>query len=296
MNTFKCNYCNTMLGNKSSLKLHQNTAKYCLKIQLDNNEKKEFFNCDYCLKKLSTKQNLQIHLKSCKVIKKDNVNHLEQKIQLEKQLEQQKIQYEKQLEQQKIQYEDKLEQQKIQYEDKLEQLEKQLEKFQDTIERLALRAIDKPTTTTTTNNLNITTAIDFNDTTKIKELLNDDYNINYIIDGQKGIAKFVVDKLLKDEDGKLLYICTDPSRQIFKYKDNKGEIKKDVEAKKLTNYIVNSGIKKKTIDIANEWCKDDYTGKINMDKFDIMINPQQSILKINDDNNSFKKELVTLTT
>ncbi len=33
-----------------------------------------------------------------------------------------------------------------------------------------------------------------------------------------------------------------------------------------------------------------------MDKFDIMINPQQSILKINDDNNSFKKELVTLTT
>jgi len=116
-----------MLGNKSSLKLHQNTAKYCLKIQLDNNEKKDFFNCDYCLKKLSTKQNLQIHLKSCKVIKKDNVNHLEQKIQLEKQLEQQKIQYE-----------DKLEQQKIQYEDKLEQLEKQLEKFQDTIERLAL--------------------------------------------------------------------------------------------------------------------------------------------------------------
>ena len=32
-----------------------------------------------------------------------------------------------------------------------------------------------------------------------------------------------------------------------------------------------------------------------MDKFDIMMEPQQSILKIKDDNNSFKKELASLT-
>ncbi len=35
---------------------------------------------------------------------------------------------------------------------------------------------------------------------------------------------------------------------------------------------------------------------IIMDKFDIMINPQQSIMKMNDDNTSFKKELASLTT
>ena len=121
----------------------------------------------------------------------------------------------------------------------------------------------------------------------------EDFNIDYAINGQKGIAKFVKDKLLKDDNGKPLYICTDTSRQIFKYKDNKGDIKKDVEAKKLTEYIVDGGIKKKTVDVASEWYVDD--GGIDMEKFDIMMNPQQSILKLNDDNTVFKKELASLT-
>ena len=32
-----------------------------------------------------------------------------------------------------------------------------------------------------------------------------------------------------------------------------------------------------------------------MEKFDMMMDPQQSILKIKDDNNTFKKELASLT-
>ncbi len=81
--------------------------------------------------------------------------------------------------------------------------------------------------------------------------------------------------------------------QVDKYLNS--EIKKDVEAKKLTEYIVDGGIKKKTAEIANRWYSDD-SGTIIIDKFDIMINPQQSIMKMNDDNTTFKKELVSLTT
>ena len=120
-----------------------------------------------------------------------------------------------------------------------------------------------------------------------------DFNINYAINGQKGIARFIKDKFLKDDNGNLLYICTDPSRQIFKYKDSSGEIKKDVEAKKLTEYIVDGGIKKKTVDVANEWYTSDKG--IDMERFDIMMEPQQSIIDLKNDNNVFKKELLSLT-
>ena len=125
--------------------------------------------------------------------------------------------------------------------------------------------------------------------------IDDDFNIDYAINGQKGIAKFVKDKLLKDDNGKSIYICTDPSRQIFKYKDSTGEIKKDVESKKLTNYIVDGGIKQKTAEVSNEWYTDE-EGKMDINKFNIMLDQQQSIFKIKDDNNSFKKELASLTT
>ena len=82
---------------------------------------------------------------------------------------------------------------------------------------------------------------------------------------------------------------------MFRYKDINGEIKKDVEAKKLTDYILNGGIRTKSADIGNEWCKDE-DGDINMTKFDIMLEQQQSIMKLRDDNNTFKKELVAITT
>ena len=100
---------------------------------------------------------------------------------------------------------------------------------------------------------------------------------------------------MKDKNGDLMYVCTDPSRQIFKYKDISGELKKDVEAKKLTNYIVDGGIKKKTVDVSNKWFTND-EGKIDMDKFNIMIEKQQNILKLDGDNTGFKKELVSITT
>lgn len=40
---------------------------------------------------------------------------------------------------------------------------------------------------------------------------------------------------------------------FFKYKNSDGEINKDIEAKKLIKYIVNGGIKVKSVEIAREW-------------------------------------------
>jgi hypothetical protein len=143
--------------------------------------------------------------------------------------------------------------------------------------------------------LNITSYIDFNDINKIKDTIESKLNINHVVNGQKGLAKFVKDNLLTDENGKLTYLCSDPSRHIFRYKDETGEIKKDVEAKKLTNYIIEGGIRIKSADIGNEWCKDD-DGDIDMTKFSIILEKQESIMKLRDDNNTFKRELASMTT
>ncbi len=184
------------------------------------------------------------------------------------------------------------------YKEQIKKQEEQIKELQDKLERMGLRAIERPTTTnttTTTNNtLNITSSIDFNDVDKVKNIIEDKLNINYVIDGQKGIANFIKDNILTDDNGELIYVCTDPSRGVFKFKDTTGELKKDIEAKKLTTYILEGGIKKKSAVIGNEWCKDD-TGEFDMKKFTILMVPQQSIMNLSQDNNILKRELAAIT-
>jgi hypothetical protein len=301
----ECIFCHKIFSSKSSLSTHQKTTKYCLKLQ--NKEDIINFNCEYCNKSFTSKQQLVIHFNVC----------VEKKIKevLNEELEKKQIEYENklflELQKKDMELKEKIKEKDTELKEKDMELKEKIKEKDILKEQLAelrgqlsllkenhefIKEIAKqPKITNTTNNLNITSSIDFNNIEMIKDVIESDFNINYAIDGQKGIAKFISEKLLKDENGNLKYICTDPSRQIFKYKDNIGEIKKDVEAKKLTNYILVGGIKKKVIDVANDWYKD-INGEVDIDKFNVMIEKQQNILKIEEDNNSFKKELVALTT
>jgi hypothetical protein len=287
----KCNFCSKIFSSKYSLNIHQKTTKYCLKLQGKLDTENDF-ECEYCNKKFTVKQNLTSHYVICKEREFSN------KIKIEK-------------EQIEKEFNSKIKVQKEQIEKEfmvqLKEKDKEINELKQTIAELKgrlytlkddhelIKEIAKQPKTTTNNNiLNINTCLDFTNIDKIKDVIENDFNINYALDGQKGLAKFVKDKLLKDDEGNPIYVCTDPSRQIFRYKDNTGEIKKDVEAKKLTEYIVDGGIKKKTVDVASDWYTDD-SGSIIIDKFSIMIDPQQSILKLHDDNNAFKKELLSLT-
>ena len=255
-----CEYCNTEFKNKSSLNYHQKNTKYCLEKQ---GKKPDKFVCNLCEKVLSSKQILEQHQVIC--VKNKREIDLEIKLQ---------------------EKEETILKQTIE----INNLNEQIKLLGNIIEKM--KTVINNTINNTT--LNITTSLDFNDTDKIKNIINDDFNIEYAVNGQKGLARFVTDKFLTDKDGNLLYICTDPSRQIFKYKDSAGEIKKDIEAKKLTNYIVDGGIKQKTLDVANEWYTDE-EGKMDINKFNIMLDQQQNIFKMKEDNNNFKKELATLT-
>jgi hypothetical protein len=270
-----CEYCNYQFKNKSSLNYHQKNTKYCLEIQ---GKSQSNFKCDTCNKFLSSKNKLESHKNICMLKKLNELKEKELKEKVIIEITAENKNYKDQI--------------RIQ-EEHIKMQGQQIKDLQQTIERMGLKAIERPTTTNN-NTLNITSFMDFDNMDKIKNAIEDKLDINYVVDGQKGLAHFVKDNLLTDNTGKLLYICTDPSRNIFKYKDSTGEVKKDVEAKKLTNYILEGGIRTKSAVVGNDWCKDD-KGDINVDRFNVMMEQQQSIMKLSDDNNSFKKELVSLT-
>ena len=300
---FKCNLCEKILSSKQMLELHK---KKC------DGKKDEQFKCEFCHKILSSKQKLEIHKKKCEIIEEkvefkceycDKILSTKQKLENHKNICDKKKDKELERKDKELERKDKelkelkennikIETQNENYKEQLKKQEEQIKDLQDKLEKLANKAIDRPTTTN--NTLNIASFMDFNDIDKAKNMIENKLDINHVIDGQKGLARFVKDMFLTDDDGKLLYLCTDPSRRIFKYKDSTGEIKKDIEAKKLTDYILKGGIRSQSAVIGNEWCKDD-DGDININKLNIMMEHQESIMRLNDDNNSFKKELASIT-
>jgi len=288
---FYCKYCDSKFKNNSSLNYHQKNTKYCLEKQ---GKIQDTYRCNSCDKVLSSKQRMENHKNICNIKKNKTVNDVVDKGSFEKKIKE-KDSIISELKIQNKNYEI----QEIYLKKTIESHESQIKELQHHIKELATTAINKSTTinNSSTNNttLNIASFMDFNDIDKIRNAIEDKLDINYVVDGQKGLAHFVKDNILTDDTGKLLYICTDPSRQIFKYKDSTGEVKKDVEAKKLTNYILEGGIRTKSAVLGNEWCKDD-KGDINMGRFNVMIEQQQSIMKLSDDNNNFKKELAAITT
>ena len=100
----------------------------------------------------------------------------------------------------------------------------------------------QPKITTNNNNNNKIKVMNnfFDNPEKVKQIVNDKLTQNHICDGQKGVAQFAYDTLLKDDDGNINYFCTDPSRSIFKFQNSDGETEKDVKAMKLTNMLLDS--------------------------------------------------------
>lgn len=143
------------------------------------------------------------------------------------------------------------------------------------------------TTNTTQNNLLMLTPFELN-RERFSNMIKESFTKDYMIEGQKGVAKFAVDKLLRDENGKLQYVCTDPSRQIYKFKTVEGEMERDVKARKLTKSIVEE-LKKKAQNITLQTVTDD------SDVFMLLTNNFQDINDLEEDNAEFRNTLASLT-
>jgi hypothetical protein len=145
----------------------------------------------------------------------------------------------------------------------------------------------------TTNNHNkilINTPVDLSQST-VQLAIQNGFSDEYLVQGQKGVARFAVDNILKDEQGKLIYVCTDPARQIFQYKNKDGSIQKDVRATKLTKALLDGELKSTTHKIACDKMKDGTD-----EEFNLYTDQYYEIKKLETDNSNFSKELTSLTT
>jgi len=278
----KCEYCETLFSTKSNLCNHQKTAKFCLNKRKIINEE---YKCS-CQKIFTTKITFDRHKKICNI--SDIINPYKENCM--------KLENENKI------YIEKLKNKDEQLKDKDEQIkdkDKHIKELEDKLANIALAGVTKSTTTNNISNnnkiLNIS-ALDINDIDKIKSILDDKFDHNYIIDGQKGVAQFLVDHYLKDDEGKLKYVCTDPSRQIFKYKDDLGDIQKDVKAKKLTKTLIDGGLKEQNSTKSEcWWTKDD--GKTNTNRFTILQPKTSEISGLSiSENTLFANELSAITT
>lgn len=256
----ECEYCHKILRNKSSLNVHQKKTKACLKIQ--GNDKQGEYVCE-CGKDFHNKQNFLDHQNICKIVNTDYVNNL--RVQLTDSNKKNML-LERIVEELK--------------KDK-EELKKDKEKLMADYAKLAAISANKSTTTNnTTNNLNLSV---FDKTPgDIKRIVDENYNFDYFVQGQKGVAKFTHVYVLKgDENKPPMYLITDKSRGNGKYKNAVGEIVSDIGMCGLTRKI-HPSIKEKARIIASD----------DTNEMDEKITKYLEISGMDEDNCIFRNTLI----
>lgn len=292
----ECNFCKKILVNSSSLRNHKLRAAYCLKIQ---GKLQADFTCSFCRKPFVTKKTLSQHLLVCNIKRRqedETVNKIIKELKEQIKEKDDIITKKNRL----LASRNKTIAENNKYIVELETKISIFEEDHDLVKEIAKQPksvttnTNTHTTSTNSNNkiLNIQ-ALDLN-VDKIRSALEAKFDENYLCAGQKGLAHFAVDNLLKDENGELGYFCTDPSRQVFRFLNSLGELQKDVKAKKLTNMLVEGGLRGAASKASIEsWTTED--GKIDAEKF-VSIEPMSAeIQTIMTDNSVFANELSTIT-
>ena len=208
----ECEYCHKQFGAKCTLLRHQQTAKFCIKIQLEMKEKS--FVCDACNREMVSKQRLHTHQKICEKFLRNIDTSTEDK---NKEIA---------LKDNIIIFKDSTIQKLEQHVKELEQHVKELE---DKIVKIAMRH-----THTTKTNINIQQ----NFTPITDEKLNQDsvkFTKEYLIQGGQGIARFSLDNSLKDN-----IICTDVVRGHSKYLDPNGDFVLDPYSHTIVRRVCSS--------------------------------------------------------
>jgi hypothetical protein len=181
----------------------------------------------------------------------------------------------------------------------ISKLERQNKELQDKLENLASKAIEqsKPSTTIhkSTNYYNFLTPMPARE--QLSQMIQDGFNRKYFVRGQIGLAEFINDSLVKDDENSMYYlVCSDTARQVFRFKDKYGNVIKDPCMKQFTNMIIEP-VKLKTeehlrkiedmdplyIDRAREIAREFY--KLNNDNTELSkamssLIPNQTMMKV----------------
>jgi hypothetical protein len=228
-----CDFCKKEFSTKGVLLSHQKTTKYCLEIQGINIKNNCNFKCDYCDKSFTLKHNLNDHINICKEKKKKEIEDNKVK---ERDQEIKKIKdiYEKKTNDKDNQIQ-KMKDERFYLEtnykkeiDSLNSIISKLESKLESYEKKLFEMASRPNTTNTNNN-NKTVVINNTNLPLTNDVLRQ-CAATLTLDNARnieGITKHFTSSL---EDH---ITCTDQSRSIFKYTNDKDEEIIDTELENI---------------------------------------------------------------
>ena len=279
-----CEHCQSTFKTKFVLKTHINTNKKCLALRglslktdfICDGCKSMFITMNH----LSTHQVSCKEYQQFSIDKKHHQELEQQQKKHQQELEQQQKRHKQELEKQQKKHKQELDNKYLEYKKKLdeaqlcykEELNKQEQrfvqlknlyetlqeqytevkeeykvrqnKFDSVLERLAVDAVNKPSSSTTNNTVNnirnvlsSTYTLEKLDENELIEDMRKNYTENQFKKGQKGLAEYLFKNKLKTPDDKLMICCSDKSRKKFKILDSFGNIKEDIEARFLCEKI-----------------------------------------------------------
>jgi uncharacterized protein YoxC len=214
---YVCNFCKKTFSSKSNLSAHQKRAKKCLVLQDSTFD--HLFECEKCGKMFTTKQNMKEHGTKCSLNIEKMYGELDTKYKILENTMKMKLKEKEQF--------------ILEKEKQIHDLQEQVKHLQETLSAIAEIGAKKNTNTHTYNlNTNIVNQLVPYDLNKqlISSTVNEHFNENHLCGEENGIALFAVNNLLKDKDGNYKMMCTDVARKIFVYKDDEGNVYKDVNA------------------------------------------------------------------
>jgi hypothetical protein len=250
----RCEYCQKKFSNKYNLKRHQSNTNKCIKIQEE--EKTTNHVCKFCKKCYTTKKYLDKHIANCSQYKNNQIKEIEEEYQLE--IEKLKLEFEKKLKEQSIKLQEQYEKKLNLLNDKISQIqinhEIQMDENKEYFENIINEQIKEHQTEKMNILENYNQMLISNNGNVVNNTINNNYNITLIpftkdsipIDeitiqdlkkGISGISELLLKSITVDkEKGLYNYICSDPSRNMYKYfsmerkwvKDINGQYIKDM--------------------------------------------------------------------
>ena len=257
-----CEFCNTEFSSRKVLKRHQKCTKYCLKIQ----NKDLSFSCVYCSSKFTTSTNLKKH-GECTEFLQSSIVQLRNEIESKNKVIDMKCQ-EIEAKTSVLENEisicmDRNALITLEFEKTVALKDNEIETLRASVLRLEdrLQEIASRPTTNVTNNLNLSV---FNLTPETAhQMIYDNLTFEYVRNGLEGIANFSHEYLLSS-NGTPIYICTDPSRGIFKFiNPDTNKTQRDVQATNLIS-VIGDPVKRRSKEIFNaqdEFTQDFYRNK-----------------------------------
>jgi hypothetical protein len=194
-----CTLCNQSFKQLYNYNKHLNTIKHLSKVPIEESDTREL--CPFCNYKYS---NIKLHINKCKTsmeviyrvfLERENIITEKENIIVSKEAE-------------------------------INDLKAQIKDLQDKLFTIANK------TTTVINNRSSTYNTILNcskplllNKERIQELLNTYCDITYLKHKSKGLAKFFIENIAVNSEGKVCIECVDKNRKIFKYKDENDVLK-----------------------------------------------------------------------